>query len=218
VEQRNTVSRLFCVHRDRYRSVWLRPPDLPHPDGVLDAPLRRFVFVPSPAFLVSRHRVAGSPAARSKVAAGLPEANETPQPDGIRLLPVLRGRQYGLRTSAIPGGQWTSVCWSSYRVRVRIVRERSSSEVGRRSNRNRGHPPTCLVASTHSSGVLRNFWGWSRSRSVEDLPPVVLRRAWTRLLGRNRNRRSSLASFGTHHPSSNGPFRVRRTSADVIFG
>lgn len=156
----------FCVHWDRYRSVWLRPPDLPHPDGVLDAPLRRFVFatVPgSPGVQTPSRGFARSTVEGRRWSAG--GMRETPCSDGVRLLPVLRVRQYGLRTSAVPGGQWTSVCRSSYRVRNQIVRELSSSEVGRRSSWYRGHLPTALEATTHLSGALRSFRGCGQ-RSV----------------------------------------------------
>jgi hypothetical protein len=198
--------------------VWLRPPDLPHPDGVWDAPLRRYVFaavagipgVQTPRRGFARSTVEG-PLARRRLAKRHPRT-------GFGCFLSFGSGSTVWRTSAIPGGQWTSVRRPSHRVRNRIVRERSSSEVGRRSSRNRGHLPIELAAPTHLSVALRSFWGWSRDRSVEDLPPVVLRLAWTHSSECSHKGRSSLASFGTHLPTSNGPFWSRRASADVIFG
>ena len=50
-----------------------------------------------------------------------------------------------------------------------------------------------------ASGVGATGW------SVEGQPPVVLRQSWAHPSGRNRVRRSSLVSFGTHLPTSNVP-------------
>lgn len=177
---------------DRHRSVWLRPPELPHPDGVLDGPLRGLMFA---------------------------ACCETPGSDGVRPFPVLRGRRHGSRSSAVPGGHSTSVGGSSHWVRLRLVREQASSGVrrsvgpgsGSSSSRTRSNNPL-IGGSSELLGLAR------RRRSVEGQPPVVLCHSWAHPSGRNFERRSSLVSFGTHLPTSNVPTRVRGTDSGVIFG
>lgn len=150
---------------DRHRSVWLRPPELPHPDGVLDGSLRRLVFA---------------------------ACCETPHPDGVRSFPVLRGRRRGPRSSAVPGGHPTSVGGSSHRARLRLDLEQASSGVRRRdgpgsgssSNRNRSINPL-IGSSSELLGLT------PRRRSVEGQPPVVLCQSRAHPSGRTFERRSS---------------------------
>lgn len=176
---------------DRHRSVWLRPQDLLH----------RMVFWTglfggSCSQLAVRHLV------RSRFgrfpAFGLGSTVRIHR----RSLEAIRLRSGGLRT----GYDFEPLA-------------SHSSSGGRQTDGARsGSSASRTLQTLVYRGLFGALVGVSGARRVEDLPPVVLRLARVHPSGRNRTRRSSLASFGTLLPTSNVPIRAQRTPAGVIFG
>lgn len=176
---------------DRHRFVWLRPSELPHPDGVLDGPLRRFMSA-----LVAERQARTGFGRFLSFGAGDTVRIHRRSPEAIRLRSEGLPTGYGFGSSA-----------------SRPLRRSADGRIG-----------IGVICQPHSKQqpTYRELLGASgvgaKGRSVEGQPPVVLRQSWAHPSGRNRVRRSSLVSFGTHLPTSNVPTWVRGTSAGVIFG
>jgi hypothetical protein len=163
---------------DRHRSVWLRPPELPHPDGVLDGPLRRFMFA-----LVAKRQARSGFGCLLSFGAGDTVRVYRRSPEATRL------RSEGLHTGYDFGSSASRPLRGSAdgRTGIGVIFQPHSKQ-----------QPTYREL-LGASGVGATGW------SVEGQPPVVLRQSWAHPSGRNRVRRSSLVSFGTHLPTSNVP-------------